>query len=88
MADHNAYVICGAPDPRKHALIDCNFARFVWAFKHEEIVESICTVGNTGAKGWLMEVFSILPHNDLIWVVVTMWAIWYARRKVMYENSF
>jgi hypothetical protein len=56
--------------------------------EQEEIVESICIVGNTDAKGWLMEVFSILPHDDLIQVVVTMWAIWYAIRKVMYENSF
>jgi hypothetical protein len=76
MADHNACVICGAPDSWKHALLDCNFARCVWALEQEEIVESICTVGNTNAKGWLMEVFSILPHDDLIQVVVTMWAIW------------
>ena len=27
-----------------------------------------------------------MPHADLIQVSVTMWAIWYARRKAIYKN--
>jgi hypothetical protein len=51
-------------------------------------VEVICSVQGTNAKGWLTEVFSILEHDELKRVVVTIWAICYARRKVVYENTF
>jgi hypothetical protein len=77
MADRNFCVICGTPDSWKHALLDCNFARCVWALEREEIVKSICSIQDTDAKGWLMEAFSTLANDELIWVVVTMWAIWY-----------
>jgi hypothetical protein len=56
--------------------------------EREEIVEVICSVQDTNAKGWLTEVFSILEHDELKRVVVTIWAICYARRKVVYENTF
>jgi hypothetical protein len=55
--------------------------------EREEIVEVICSVQDTNAKGWLTEVFSILEHDELKRVVVTIWAICYARRKVVYENT-
>ncbi|CAN6270926.1 unnamed protein product [Urochloa humidicola] len=88
MADRNTCVICGAVDSWKHALLDCNYARCVWALEREETVESICTIQHKDARGWLAEVLSTLPQEELIRVVVTLWAIWYARRKVVYENSF
>jgi len=29
-----------------------------------------------------------LKHGDLIWVAVTLWAIWYARRKAIHEDIY
>ena len=40
------------------------------------------------ARGWLAKVMDMLPHDDLIRVVVTPWAIWHARRKAIHENIF
>ena len=31
---------------------------------------------------------SSLPQDDLVRVVVTLWAIWYARRKAIHEQNF
>ena len=36
----------------------------------------------------IVEHLSEMPHVDLIRVLVTMWAIWYARRKAIHENIF
>ena len=74
MATHNLCGICGEPDSWKHALLECNLARCVWALECEEIVENICSIQEMNARGCLKE--------------VTMWAIWYARRKAVHENIF
>jgi hypothetical protein len=40
------------------------------------------------ARAWLAKVFTSLPQQDMVRVVVTLRAIWYARRKAIYENSY
>jgi hypothetical protein len=57
-------------------------ARCVWALESEEIIEHLSKMHEENSRGWLANLFETMSHADLIWVLVTMWAIWYARRKV------
>jgi len=47
-------------------------AKCVWALEREEVVENIGTIQEKDARGWLMELFSILPGDDGTQVTVTM----------------
>jgi hypothetical protein len=40
------------------------------------------------AKGWLSVVLATLRRDKLIWAVVTLCVIWYARRKAVLEDIF
>jgi hypothetical protein len=40
------------------------------------------------ARVCLAEVMVALKHEELTWVVVRLWAIWYARRQALFENNF
>lgn len=40
------------------------------------------------AKTWIFTLMDTLPHKDFIRVLVTLWAIWHARRKAIHENDF
>ena len=82
MVDHGQCALCGATDSWKHSLLECNMARCVWALESEEIVEHLSEMQEKNSRGWLVNLFETMPHADLIGVLVTMWAIWYARRKV------
>jgi hypothetical protein len=63
-------------------------ARCVWAPEKDEIIEHICRIDDQDAKGWLAAVMQSLKHEDLIRVIVTLWAIWYARRKAIHEDIY
>ena len=60
----------------------------MWALESEEIVEHLSEMQEENSRGWLANLIARMPHVDLIRVLVTMWAIWYVRRKVIYENIF
>jgi len=81
-------LVCGVPDSWKHSLLECNLAKCVWALLNEETVEHICNVEEQNAKAWLAEIISSLPKEESRRVVVTMWAVWHAKRKAVYENIF
>jgi len=82
MADHGQCALCGAPNSWKHSLLECNMVRCVWALESEEIVEHLSKMQEESSRGWLANMFETMSHADLIRVLVTMWAIWYARRKM------
>jgi len=88
IAPHAACLVCGVPDSWKHSLLECNLAKCVWALMNEETVEHICNVEEQNAKAWLAEIISSLPKEESRRVVVTMWAVWHAKRKAVYENIF
>jgi hypothetical protein len=60
----------------------------VWALGREDVAEHMSTIQERDARSWLSVLTSTLTHEEMTRVVVTMWAIWYARRKVILENSF
>jgi len=63
-------------------------ARCVWALEKEEITEHIIRLQDVDARGWLAAFMRSLNHEDLIWVTVTLWAIWYARRKAIHGDIY
>jgi ribonuclease HI len=40
------------------------------------------------AKRWLFSLMALLSHNEFTRLVVTLWAIWTARRKAIHEDIF
>ena len=80
-------VLCGGLDSWKHSLIEWHQARCVWALQSEEIVNFISSTHQQNARGWLHEAMNSLSHYVLVKMVVTMWAIWYAKRKIIHENN-
>ena len=63
-------------------------AKCVWALSNEEMVEHICRIQDQNPWIWLAEITSSLPREELKRVVVTLWAIWHAKRKAIYEKVF
>ena len=88
MSDSSACSIGGARDSWRHSLLECNMARCVWALEKDEITEHICRIDDQDAKGWLAAVMKSLEHEDLVQVTMTLWAIWYARRKAIHEDIY
>ena len=88
MAPDSRCVVCGGLDSWKHSLIECHQARCVWALQSEEIVDFISSTQQQDARGWLHEAMNSLSHDVLVKMVVTMWAIWYAKRKIIHENNY
>lgn len=88
MAPHGGCSICGGVDSWRHALLECNLAKCVWALENEETVEFICQIETPDAKAWLVEIMKGLKHEEFTRVVVRLWAIWYARRQAIQESKF
>jgi ribonuclease HI len=88
MADTSACSLCGAEDSWRHSLLSCTIARSVWALADEGIAEHVCMNEFPTAKVWLFDLMETLPRSDFARVAVTLWAIWYARRKMIHEDVF
>jgi ribonuclease HI len=88
MADDDHCQFCGAQDSWRHALVDCNLARSVWALADEELTEHIQCSAEGDAREWIASLISTLKHSEQTRVFVTLWAIWHARRKAIHENIF
>jgi ribonuclease HI len=63
-------------------------AKCVWALESEDIQDFLCNIRQPDARGWLATVMEKLEKDDLVRVLVKLWAIWYARRKAIHENLF
>jgi hypothetical protein len=88
MSTHDKCGICGARDSWKHSLIECNLAKCIWALESEEVVEHLYCIQDTNAYDWLMSAIETLLSEDFIRVAITLWSIWYVRRKAIHEDSF
>ena len=69
-------------------MIDFNIARHVWSLENVEIAELVSNAGAEDVRGWLAELLQHLKQEEMIRVVVRLWAIWYVRRKAIYEDQF
>jgi ribonuclease HI len=60
----------------------------VWALSNPTIVEHICISTEPAARQWLFSMMRTMEHDDFIRLVVTLWAIWHARRKAIHEDIY
>ncbi|XP_051211644.2 uncharacterized protein [Lolium perenne] len=88
MAPTPACSICGLEDSWRHSLIECNPARCVWALTAEDITEHIALSTEPTAKQWLFHMIESMGKDDLTRMLVTLWAIWHAKRKAVHEDIY
>ena len=88
MAERSICMLCGKQDSWRHALIECNMASCVWALLPEGLVEAVINFQEADARSWLAAIIGFLSQEELTLTVVTLWAIWHARRKALYEDVF
>ena len=88
MALDRSCFLCGGLDSWKHALLECNLAKCVWALEKEDLKAFICQIETPGTRVWLAEVMAALKHEELTRVVVRLWAIWYGRCQALFKNNF
>ena len=87
MADDDKRQLCGMRDSWRHSLVECSAARCVWALVDENILDFLQSTEEPNARVWLFSAFEHLPHDSLVTMMVTMWAIWWARRRVIHEGD-
>jgi hypothetical protein len=88
MAPSDSCRLCGAQDSWRHALLECNMSRSVWALLPDVMVEVVVNIQEPDARGWLAAAIEALSHEEFTLTAVSLWAIWYARRKAVYEEVF
>ena len=87
MADTSLCSICGDIDSWRHSLINCPIARSVWALADEDVTEHISLNEDLVARRWIFAMMDTLSRDDFAKVAVTLWAIWYARRKIIHDDG-
>lgn len=80
--------MCGMEDSWNHALLECSSSRCVWALADSEMVEHMMHTNENNARNWLFTLKATLSHVEFVQLTVTLWAIWFARRKAIHEAEF
>ncbi|XP_073362125.1 uncharacterized protein [Aegilops tauschii subsp. strangulata] len=89
MATDDTCPICNAAvDTWRHALIECNMSRAVWALADDEVVEHLIMNRTDDARLWIFWLFDTMKENELATTLVTLWAIWWARRRAIHDEEF
>lgn len=89
MATKNTCMIFhSATDSWRHALLDCNMSRAVWALANEELMEHLIMNRTEDARLLIFWLFDTLKQNELAIVLFTMWAIWWAIRTAIHDEEF
>jgi ribonuclease HI len=63
-------------------------AHCVWALVNPEIIKHMCRNEEGDTRRWLALLIDTLSQEEWTRVLVTLWAIWHARRKAIHENQF
>ena len=63
-------------------------ARCVWVLNDEGLPELAISNHTIDAILWLFWLFDTLNEQELAKVLITMWAIWWARRRAIHDNEF
>jgi hypothetical protein len=88
MATNGSCIVCGETDSWRHSLVDCLHARSVWALADEEIGDYIANLQEPHARGWLALVINDMSREESVRVMVTLWVLWHARRKIIHEGQY
>ena len=86
MSDDDKCQLCGMQDSWWHSLMQCSVARCVWALVDDDVADYIQATTELNAKRRLFSMFNDLPHASMVKLVVTLWALWTARRKAIHEG--
>jgi hypothetical protein len=62
-------------------------SRCVWALVDSDITEHMACSEEGDALAWLASLIKTLKNDDQVKVFVTLWAIWYARRKAIHGQQ-
>lgn len=68
-------------------MLECSLARCVWALADGEMVEHMIHSIVADGRTWLTHMQESLSHVAFVNMVVTLWAVWYARRKAIYDHE-
>jgi hypothetical protein len=63
-------------------------ARCVWVLTADDIVEHISGSTEPSARNWLFAMMETMKTEDLTRMLVTLWAIWHAKRKAIHEDIY
>src|SRR4051812_41626380 len=88
MATTDVCGVCGVHDSWRHSLLDCALSRSTWALSKEEMMQHMAMNRSADAKEWLFSMFDSMPSDELVTMIVTLWAIWSSRRKLIHEGIF
>lgn len=88
MSEREVCPLCGCEDSWRHALVACTMSRCVWALSEENLVSTMAENDESNARIWLFDLYEKLDHASFTRMVITLWSIWFARRKVIYESIF
>lgn len=89
MAPTNMCSICGwKEDSWRHSLLECRMARCVWVLLDEDLYDRVKSCTEPGAKNWLFVLEDMLTEVEYVKLIVSLWAIWKARRDVIHEDVF
>ena len=88
MATSPLCTVCNAAtDTWRHSLLECNLAIAVWAMKEDDIELPLFGDETTDPKLCLFTLSNVLSQEKFIKVLVTLWAIWWARRKLIHADE-
>lgn len=89
MVDNDVCPICNsAVDSWRHALVECTMAKCVWSLIDEDLVEHMIACSHDDARLWLIELQDSMNNEEFVKVLVTLWSIWWVRRKAIHEERF
>jgi hypothetical protein len=63
-------------------------ARSVWALAPAEIEDFVLNLLEPNAEAWLAAVIEAMSRDEMTRVVVTLWALWHARQKIIHEGIY
>ena len=79
----NCSVFNATNDTCRHSLLQCNMASSVWPLKEDDSVLPIFGDETDDPKLWLIFIAQHFDSVQFIEVLATLWAIWWARRKLI-----
>jgi hypothetical protein len=62
-------------------------SRWVWALVNDEITQHMSMTEEPSAKQWLFTMIDSLDQSSFVEMTVTLWAIWFARRRLIHEGE-
>lgn len=51
----------------------------------QELLEHMIATTDPLSRNWFFSMMDVLPHQQLTLMIVTLWAVWTAKRKLIHE---